>query len=95
MITYDEFINESKDSWQLASDNSPLMFRFSGKTFPQIMYSKPDKLLYGRDNNGVNVSKSLTSEDISVEGLKDILNQGISKPWPSDSQLQEFISRIK
>lgn len=92
--TFEEFLNEAVDKWTLSSDGSPTMYRFSGKTFPQIMYSSTDKKIYARDDNGKNVSKTLETSDISISGMKKLLG-GISTPHPIDSTMEEFLKRIK
>ena len=110
--TFTEFINESelneselneaKKGFQLASDGSADIYRFSGKTWPNLTYLKkssspdiPNNSIVGRDDNGRNPSKTLFTTDLTVGGFKKLLSQGISQPWPTDEQIEEFIKRIK
>jgi hypothetical protein len=84
---------EINDTWKLASSGKPAMYRFSGRTFPEIRYSEQDKKILGRDDSGRNTSEILETDNISVEGVKSIL-QRISTPHPSDTTIKEFIKRI-
>jgi hypothetical protein len=88
-------LNEStkKGEWTLSSSGTPDMYRFSGKTFTQISYNKKLNKLIARDDNGKNASESITTNDISVNGVNYLLNS-ISKPHPTPQQINEFINRI-
>jgi hypothetical protein len=90
-------VNEAADKWGnvLVDTVGITMCRYSGKTWPCVMYATKEKKLFAREDNGPRPSATIESEDISVQGFKDLLSRAISKPWPSDEKIEEFISKIK
>lgn len=54
-----------------------------------------DGFIIARDNNSKHPSQTLKTPDISVNGLIELLNKGISKPHPSLEMIKQFISRYE
>ncbi|MCK9574733.1 MAG: hypothetical protein WC979_03245 [Candidatus Pacearchaeota archaeon] len=101
-----ENINEASKEWIVSANNGePMLLRYFGKTWPCIAfmhktYEQPGNqivpnMIVGRDNNGKNPSASLKTDDLTVDGVKSILRQGISTPWPTDAQIIEFVGLIQ
>ena len=77
--------------WKLI-EGRPHMYRPKGKTWPEILCS--NGTINARDNNSKRPSAALTSKDLTLEGLNQIL-KGISLPHPSEEQKRQFILNIK
>lgn len=78
----------------LGDHTSATMFRAKGKTWPTFTHNPKIGKIVARDDNGRNPSPSVSTSDISVSGLKSLLNKHISKPHPSDETLQKFIDHV-
>ena len=86
----------TKKGWTIgSSETEPAIYRFSGKTYPTLVYFPKQKKLFGRDDNGPRPSKSLETTDVSINGIKKLLNSGISEPHPDENVLKTFAKMIE
>ena len=87
-------LHESADGWNLIQGR-PHMYRDKGKTWPEVYYSSSEKAIIARDNNSKRPSPAVETKDISLDGLKTLLQKHISQPLPSSDMLKQFIDNIK
>ena len=87
-------IDEGKSKWSFIKDKDySNLARMSGKTWPQIAYFPNKGLVSGRDDNSSTVSKSLTTKDCTIEGIKRDILPGISSPHPTDDDLKKLLGK--
>lgn len=87
---------QSPSGWSLIKEKDTIsMYRLKGKTFPSITYNKREKTIYARDDNGSSPSDTISTKDITLKGVQELLNSGISNPHPPADMLKEFISLAK
>lgn len=82
---------EARAGWSHISDGS--MVRFSGDTFPMVAYS--DGKIWARNDNGRNPSKTMSTSDLTLKGLKDLISGSITGKMPSDADLKAFLKNNK
>lgn len=83
-----------ENGWDFQSSLPLTLLRFSKGPSSSITYFPDDKLIRARDNNGKSVSETLSTDNISKEGIKEILSK-MSPPYPSESMISQFLDFIK
>jgi hypothetical protein len=84
-------IVEARSGWSHISDGS--MVRFSGSTFPQVAFSNGK--IWARNDNGMNPSKTVSTSDLTLNGLKALISSSITGTMPSDADLKKFLKTNK
>jgi len=67
--------------WSINKDGTTIGFnRFSGKTWPSIVFNAKQGKIFARDDNGARPSPTVKA-DLSMEGYNEVIRH-ISQPHP-------------